>query len=103
MVTTIPRKYLGAKMRKRLPILVSIMTAAALLLLIPLATAATAETYKLTVNEVLEAKKFYDDPRPIFNTLSLRKVIPPAIYQRLVSDKEAMKRLWASVVGFKAP
>lgn len=61
------------------------------------------EIYKLTFNDIQKAKAFYDDPRPIYQELNYKKVLPPEVYNKLVFDQEKMKEAWAEVVGFKAP
>ena len=62
-----------------------------------------AEEYKVTVQDLKNAKKSFDDPRPYFKELSSKKVIPPNIYSKLTYDVETMKSRWAEVVGFRSP
>jgi hypothetical protein len=59
--------------------------------------------YDLRYKDITDHKKFYDDPRPIYKDLPLKDVMPPEVYNKLIFDQEAMKSLWAEVVGFKAP
>lgn len=61
------------------------------------------EFYKLSVSALEKQKAVYDDPRPIYTDLPLKKVLPSEVYSKLVFDQEAMKNLWAEIVGFKAP
>jgi len=52
-----------------------------------------------------EAKDIFDDPRPFMKegSVALKNVFEPDVYATLTSDVETMKKLWAEVVGFKAP
>jgi len=59
--------------------------------------------YNLTFSEIEKAKAIYDDPKPLYQVLSHKKVLPPEVYSKVTFDPEAMKKLWAEVVGFKAP
>jgi len=59
--------------------------------------------YKITLGEWNKHKALFDDPRPLFKALGYKKVLPTEVYDKLTFDEEAMKRLWAEVVGFKAP
>jgi len=61
-----------------------------------------AEEYKVTVMDLREHKGLFDDPRPYLKTLSYKKILPPEVYARLTYDVEAMKKLWAEIVGFRA-
>lgn len=61
------------------------------------------EQYKVTAVEFGEHKKTFDDPRPYLKTLPYKKVLPPEVYAKLTYDVEEMKKLWAEVVGFRAP
>jgi len=65
--------------------------------------AQAAENYSLTIGRLDKEKAFFDDPRPYHNVLAFKKILPAAVYQKLACDQEAAKKLWAEVVGFKAP
>jgi len=64
-----------------------------------------AEEYKvITVKDLGDNKKILDDPRPyLVEGLSYKKMLPPGVYAKLSYDVEEMKKLWAEIVGFKAP
>lgn len=62
-----------------------------------------AEEYKVTCQELEQYKKVFDDPRPYLKELTYKKILPPDVYGKLTFDVEEMKKLWAEVVGFKAP
>jgi hypothetical protein len=80
------------------------ISATFLALILLMSAAWAAEEYQISFKEFADAKNFYDDPRPFLKTdLSLKKVLPPEVYARLTYDTEAMKNLWAEVVGFRAP
>jgi hypothetical protein len=75
-----------------------------LVLAVGMTAAWATEEYKINVRQFEDAKAFYDDPRPCFKTdLSYKKILPPEVYSKLTYDVDAMKSLWAEVVGFKAP
>jgi hypothetical protein len=57
----------------------------------------------MTLSKIEGYKSFFDDPRPLYKDLSMKKIIPPEIYSKYIYDVEAMKKLWAEVVGFRAP
>lgn len=61
------------------------------------------EEYKVTAVELQKHKKILDDPRPYLKTLTYKKVLPPEVYAKLSFDVEEMKKLWAEIVGFRAP
>jgi hypothetical protein len=61
-----------------------------------------AEGFKVTAAEFGEHKKAFDDPRPYLTTLTYKKVLPPEVYAKLTYDVEAMKSLWAEIVGFRS-
>jgi len=73
----------------------------ALLMVKPMVWA--GEEYKVTLEEWAKNKKFFDDPRPFLKELHPKKILPPDVYAKLTYDVEAMKNLWAKVVGFRAP
>lgn len=73
----------------------------ALFLLIP--TARAEERFRVTFEELSKHKGYFDDPRPFLNKLSYKKILPPDVYSKLTYDVEAMKALWAELIGFKAP
>lgn len=54
-------------------------------------------------SKVEQEKRFYDDPRPFLKKLGPAQVVPPEIWNLVIADPEEMKRLWAELVGFKAP
>lgn len=60
-------------------------------------------TYLPTMNDVIEHKAFYDDPRPYLTTFGPKQVLPPELYSKLAFDQEEMKQAWAELVGFRAP
>lgn len=64
---------------------------------------AQAADYTVTNRDFLDAKKSFDDPRPLYQGISYKKIIPPEVYAKLTYDIEEMKRSWAEAVGFKAP
>ncbi|MBT8339158.1 MAG: DUF1329 domain-containing protein [Desulfatitalea sp.] len=57
------------------------------------------------VKDIEDNKKFYDDPRPWYTSdaFNYKKILPPDVYSELTYDVETMKKLWAEIVGFKAP
>lgn len=59
--------------------------------------------YKITFSDIERAKAIYDDPKPLYEVLSHKNVLPTDIYSKVAFDPEAMKKLWAEIVGFKAP
>jgi len=61
------------------------------------------ELYGYTHADILKHKAFYDDPRPIYDELNYKKMLPAKVYDSLTYDREAMKKEWADVVGFTAP
>jgi hypothetical protein len=62
------------------------------------------EEYKVDYSTWEKYKSFYDDPRPyLAEDLSWKKVMPPEAYNKLKSDKKEMSKVWAEVVGFRAP
>ncbi|MGA2517384.1 MAG: DUF1329 domain-containing protein [Thermodesulfobacteriota bacterium] len=57
-----------------------------------------------TLDEWRSEKDLNDDPRPILKTgLNPKKYLPPDVYDKVTFDVETMKRVWADLVGFKAP
>ena len=73
----------------------------ALALATPVALA--AEEYKITYKELEAYKKFLDDPRPLWKDFDIKTVIPPEDYAKMTYDVEAMKKVWAEVIGFRTP
>jgi len=61
------------------------------------------EYYGITHMDIKERKAYYDDPRPLFESLPYEKVLPADIYESLIFDSETMKKTWAEAVGFCAP
>ena len=59
--------------------------------------------YDISWEDVLAVKPNFDDPTPLYQELPHSKVMPKEVWERINYDQEAMKRLWAEVVGFKAP
>ena len=59
--------------------------------------------YGLDFIDIYNAKGVFDDPSPIFEELSYKKIMPKEYYEMLTFDVEEMKTLWADVIGFKAP
>jgi len=81
-----------------------ICCAVALIMLSFITPTGAEEQYGIDYSTWEKYKSFYDDPSPyLTGELSWKKVIPPAIYDKLKSDPEEMKKVWAEVVGFKAP
>ena len=74
----------------------------ALIVMIPVAWAEEKE-FKVTIDQIIKAKAFYDDPSPILQKLSWKQIMSPESYAKITWDVETMKKLWAEVVGFKAP
>jgi hypothetical protein len=60
------------------------------------------EKVNISISECLKYKAFYDDQRPYLKDF-YKKVLPPKLYTQLTYNVEDMKKLWAEVVGFKAP
>ena len=60
-------------------------------------------TYIPTLVDVDKHKAQFDDPRPYLTTFGPKQVLPKEFYSKLSFDVDAMKSLWAEVVGFKAP
>ncbi|MBT8340869.1 MAG: DUF1329 domain-containing protein [Desulfatitalea sp.] len=70
------------------------------------ATVWAAEKFRVvTIKDLKDSKEFYDDPRPWLTSdaFSYKKILPPDVHAKLSYDVEAMKTLWAEVIGFKAP
>ena len=61
------------------------------------------QEFKVTFEELEKHKALLDDPRPVFKNLSYKKIIPAEVYAKVTYDIEAMKKLWAEVIGFKSP
>ena len=79
-----------------------------LVVLTPPVTLSAAEypdpkNYLPTLATVDKHKAPYDDPRPYLTTFGPKQVLPKNFYAALTYDIDAMKSLWAEVVGFKAP
>jgi len=55
------------------------------------------------MDQLLEHKKFYDDPRPFLKTFGPKQVVPPELWAKISYDVDKMKDLWAEVVGFRSP
>jgi len=67
-------------------------------------TGAWAEgEYKVSFQQFSDSKTFYDDPRPVFKDLSIKKVLPSDAYAQVTYNEEEMKNLWAEVVGVRSP
>lgn len=62
-----------------------------------------ADVYNVSVAQIEKHKALFDDPRPLFKELSYKKIMPPEVYKKFVYDIGAMKKMWAELVGFKAP
>jgi hypothetical protein len=88
---------------KKIETMVICLSAFCLALALAIPATWAAEEYKLTFDQWSKAKAFYDDPRPVLKDLSMDKIIPPEDYAKLTFDKEAMKKAWEEVVGFKSP
>ncbi len=63
----------------------------------------TEEEYKVTFEQFEKAKAFYDDPQPVIEKLSWKKLLPPKVYAELTYDVESMKKGWAELVDFRTP
>ena len=60
-------------------------------------------TYVPSRAEVEKHKAPFDDPRPYLTTFGPKQVLPPSLYEKLTYDIDAMKEMWAELVGFRAP
>ncbi len=58
---------------------------------------------KLSFAELQQRKKIYDDTTPLIKNLPVADVIGTDAYAKLTFNQEEMKKVWADVVGFKAP
>jgi hypothetical protein len=57
----------------------------------------------VTVDQVLKARQFVDDPRNYCSTLDWRKILPKEELSKFLFDVEKMKARWAELVGFRSP
>ncbi|MGZ4857690.1 MAG: hypothetical protein ACXVZU_04965, partial [Methanobacteriaceae archaeon] len=65
---------------------------------------AWSQEYKITMDQYVKAKAYYDDPRPLYaGELAWEKILPPEVLAKLSYDVETMKKEWADLIGFKAP
>ena len=63
-----------------------------------------SEVYPISPTMLEEVKKSIDDPRPYLkDTNYLKKWIPKSVWDKVTYDIEDMKKVWAEVVGFRAP
>ena len=60
-------------------------------------------TYIPSLTVIERHKTFYDDPRPYLKTFGPKQVVPRALYDKLTYNQEEMKKIWADLVGFRAP
>ena len=93
----------GEKMKKvKIFVICSVVLFLALGMVAPATWA--AGDFKITAAEFAKHKRLLDDPRPyLTTTLAYKKVLPPELYAKLTHDVEEMKKLWAEIVGFRAP
>jgi len=69
-----------------------------------LTSAVWSQEYKITMDQYVKAKAYYDDPRPLYaGELAWEKILPPEVLSKLSYDVETMKKEWADLIGFKAP
>jgi len=62
------------------------------------------ERYQYTLTDFNECKENLDDPQPFFTcNEQWKKWIPAEVYEKLIYEPEEMKKIWAGIVGFKAP
>ena len=62
------------------------------------------ERYQIKQTDYDKCKKLLDDPTPFFTcNENWKKWIPAEVYDKLIYEPEKMKKLWAQIVGFKAP
>jgi hypothetical protein len=59
-------------------------------------------TYLPTIDQLLNQKAKYDDPRPYLTTMGPKQILPPEMYAKLSWDVDKMKKAWAEVRGFKS-
>ncbi|HSB07422.1 MAG TPA: hypothetical protein VLK23_19770, partial [Thermodesulfobacteriota bacterium] len=63
-----------------------------------------AQKYELGMKELEKYKAPVDDPAPFYKNIEgFKKIMPPDVYKKVTYDVEAMKRVWAEAVGFRAP
>lgn len=69
-----------------------------------MAPSSWAQRYELSFQELEKYKASVDDPAPFYkNTEGFKKIMPPDVYKKVTYDVDTMKKVWAEVVGFKAP
>lgn len=93
---------LRRKKMKKIIVIFFLISLVGLGILIPVIWTAEKE-YTITFEEIEKAKRFFDDPRPVFKDLNYKKILPSEIYSKLTYDVVRMKNVWAECVGFKAP
>jgi hypothetical protein len=75
----------------------------AMQLLMPAPAEGIEQEYKVNFEQWLQAKAFYDDPRPVYRDYSWEIILPPDEYALLTYSTDSMQKEWADLVGFKAP
>lgn len=72
--------------------------------LVALQNASAIAPYPVDYSDIVKVKAVTDDPRPFLTDCQYyKKWIPDEAWQQITFDQESMKKLWAEVVGFKAP
>src|SRR4030042_3418058 len=75
-----------------------------LVLFLIVAPSVWAQRYELSFQELEKYKAPIDDPAPFYKNIEgFKKIMPPDAYKKVTYDVEAMKRVWAEAVGFRAP
>ena len=75
-----------------------------LALIITATTIWAVERFEVSHEDMEKYKRRIDDPRPFYtDTGYYKKILPPDLYRRITYPVEDMERVWAEVVGFKAP
>jgi hypothetical protein len=72
--------------------------------LLLVASVGWAQKYEVSIKELEKYKAPLDDPAPFYKNIEgFKKVMPPDAYKKVTYDVDTMKRVWAEVVGFRAP
>jgi len=72
--------------------------------LLLVASVGWAQKYEISIKELEKYKAPFDDPAPFYKNIEwFKKIMPPDAYKKVTHDVDAMKRVWAEVVGFRAP
>ncbi len=63
-----------------------------------------AQRYELSMKELEKYKGPIDDPAPFYTNIEgYKRIMPIDAYKKVTYDVDSMKKLWADVVGFRAP